>query len=365
MSDIIFAKSAYERKPQFQICTKILKKNTGEKFVIKESLSKEADAHISSLYGKYQLLESTLKGRLSVVPAKREIDNAVCFDFLEGHKFSELINKEIESGNWENAYVLIEDFYNEIKKMTVNSADIVEEFYEIFGRFDLPEGLHYMKPANIDLIFDNIVYEENKGYQLLDYEWCFDFAVPIEYIMYRSILLLPSMANLEQEEQRQIWNIVGISDKMKETFYNMEVAFQRYVYGNDRKLECILKKIGTSKEQFDEVLSWTGRGREYEIAYKESSEKANEYFTAYHKEEQIRCQYERQAQEYREAYQVESKRRIDTEEELLRVQGQFEQELTELQKIQKQLQWEQEKFKCMSWVDCVKYIRQLKSGEKQ
>lgn len=61
-----------------------------------------------------------------------------------------------------------------------------ESFKEVFGEHPGKEYYECVSPANIDLICANI-FEFGDDYEIIDYEWTFDFPVPVAFIMWRMI----------------------------------------------------------------------------------------------------------------------------------------------------------------------------------
>lgn len=67
---------------------------------------------------------------------------------------------------------------------------VSEGFGQIFGK---SAGVNIkdaecVAPANIDAIFENFIIIDHERYINIDYEWTFDFPVPIDFIKYRTLL---------------------------------------------------------------------------------------------------------------------------------------------------------------------------------
>lgn len=65
-----------------------------------------------------------------------------------------------------------------------------EAFVQVFGDVTLPEGQKCRKVTNIDMIFSNVVLEGD-SWHLIDYEWTFDFPIPLNFVLYRTFFWLP------------------------------------------------------------------------------------------------------------------------------------------------------------------------------
>ena len=66
---------------------------------------------------------------------------------------------------------------------------------------------------------------------VLDYEWNFDFAIPLKFILYRSILLNGTLNVMPEEQKKQLMELVDISEEESQLFLQMEISFQKYVTG--------------------------------------------------------------------------------------------------------------------------------------
>ena len=60
-----------------------------------------------------------------------------------------------------------------------------EDFIKVFGDVNLPISLRAGEVNNIDLVFNNIIVGEK--WNIIDYEWTFDFLIPFNYIIYRAV----------------------------------------------------------------------------------------------------------------------------------------------------------------------------------
>ena len=85
----IFAKYNSERLPKYQIVTKIVVDDNGQKYAIKEALCDEAKAHIEDIYNNYELLKNTHNLNL-VKPTK--IENGVMFEMAKGISFENILS---------------------------------------------------------------------------------------------------------------------------------------------------------------------------------------------------------------------------------------------------------------------------------
>ena len=60
---------------------------------------------------------------------------------------------------------------------------MTDKFKEWFGEYDCFEGVPACKFANLDSNVGNILINES-GKWIIDYEWCFDYPIPVEFVKY-------------------------------------------------------------------------------------------------------------------------------------------------------------------------------------
>ena len=163
---------------------------------IYSSLKVNNEYELCSVYSeeaKNILEHALLKSRISYYisfPRKKLFDR---------HKYncvfcvneSNLVGDAIESEFLEGQHITEADaatFIEAVKKAYMKNAKEFEtspEFEEVFGQVSMPRGVLASKYLDVDLIFDNII-KTDKGWQIIDYEWTFDFLVPINYVFYRA-----------------------------------------------------------------------------------------------------------------------------------------------------------------------------------
>ena len=72
---------------------------------------------------------------------------------------------------------------------------------EIFGEISLPDGLTAAPVSNLDMVFSNILMD-GEGFAVTDYEWVFDFPVPIQFLFARSLLLQGAIQTLSRNSRK-------------------------------------------------------------------------------------------------------------------------------------------------------------------
>lgn len=239
--ECLFQKYARCRKEKFQIRTEIIQ-NGKKKFVKKKALCKKAEKHILNIK------ENELKWA-------NELPNIHC---IEGHLYNNTYIMPYISGQnldglfYEHRYnssMFIEQFQYYIKKYLMPKDEklipfeISLKFIQIFGK-DYPNRKQSLRYTNLDLIFSNLRLSEDGVLYSFDYEWCFDFPIPYEYVIWRAAW------NLYKEYKAYLSGIlcekafleaIGISEKDASIYMNMEKNFSKYVFGEAGKENYLSK----------------------------------------------------------------------------------------------------------------------------
>lgn len=238
MERLLYEKLSNERNPKYNIITDIVERD-GKKVVIKKPYDSEAVDHIHRVYDSYRGLQNILQGS----------------DFCVNE--SELVGDVIESEYLEGDHLTADDapaYIEAVKKAYMPHAKEFAsspEFEQVFGKVDLPRGVLAANFLDIDLIFENII-KTNKGWEIIDYEWTFDFLVPINYVLYRAVKFsqLPG-------------HLVEISEAEQAVYQQMEDHFQKdYCFKDVKNLFELRKHAqGHSKTAADFAIA----SRDYQI----------------------------------------------------------------------------------------------------
>ncbi|MCR4693914.1 MAG: hypothetical protein K5773_01140 [Pseudobutyrivibrio sp.] len=238
MEKLLYEKLSNDRNPDFNIITDIVERD-GEKIVIKRPADQGAKGHIKRVFDAYEGLKATLEGSEFLVNESTLVGDAIESQFLTGdHLTAEYGAKYVEA--IKNAY---------LKNATAFSSS--PEFEQVFGQVSFPMGTLASKYIDIDLIFDNII-KTSRGWEIIDYEWTFDFLIPINYVLYRAVKFsdLPS-------------NLVEIPDAEREMYEKMEEHFQsKYCFKGVKNLHELQEHAKSrSKNSADFIIA----SRDYQI----------------------------------------------------------------------------------------------------
>jgi len=171
---IHYVKQNSTRSKEFQITTTIYEDN-GVKYVKKEALSEEAIKHLKKMEdSRISLSKSIINPKVQMAKIIKRTSSSLTFEFIDGVSFED-------------------KFHNSKDK-----NEIVKEYKDF-----LYNSFRFNEIANIDLIFSNIIFKDDKIY-IIDYEWVFSDNIDVEYILYRALSALGDIdilkSNFTQEK---------------------------------------------------------------------------------------------------------------------------------------------------------------------
>ena len=267
----IYSKLTKERDSQYQIETAVYIKENGEKIVEKTSLTSDSETHVNHIY---EVFEKFQKDGKNYFLSCEKSERGVCFPFLSG---SSLYKKIIEAAEKENKNEILRIF-EKYRKLIQNIYDKTEkfaysdEFRKIFGEIENLENQSAGKMVDIDLTFDNIIVE-NQAIQIIDYEWTFEFPVPVKFPIYRAIFALwvkHAQLFMKMFSEDELYECFDISVEERDIFKQMNNNFMKFVEGNDNSYVEMLnayKKpeevIGKEKNPEEYALVFWGNNGDY------------------------------------------------------------------------------------------------------
>lgn len=238
----IYVKFSKERQPQYQIQTSILE-NDGGRRVLKENAS-HSEEHLKGVYNFYNALDKeNLKVRnINYCKADYQ-EGKLYFEYIEGRTLESIINEAVDKKDIKKVYAAIDTLQYVVATGEKEKFTYTDKFNEVFGEgasllFTNDEAMH--KP-NIDLITDNIIV--NDMINIIDYEWIFEFPVPIAFILFRSLFHSNAISRLDKKERDEIYRYCNVQTESIPEYLKMEYHFQEYISCSTYKLRPCLEKM--------------------------------------------------------------------------------------------------------------------------
>ncbi len=257
MKEIIYTKFSNQRKKEYCILTRISERE-GEKVVEKNPDSELAQKHVNRLLDNCQKLRGIYSDNvINIVPCYKNGNGGVNLKYIYGEGYDKYLSRLLEDNRFD-AYLKEIARFAEIVRGAGESKKIEfqnENFQKVFGKIDFSDIKKIIwgsSISNIDMIFSNIIIDKENKLWLSDYEWVFDFAVPHNYIIYRSLLLDISYSKLAEEKKKEVLESLNIDEHERKLYEIMEKGFQGFVSGSNM-LEEFLRTSSNACISTDEI----------------------------------------------------------------------------------------------------------------
>lgn len=274
MNKILYNKYSNERATQFNIRTQISENGEGKRIVSKIAVGSDSISHVQNMYNCYDKLHKKYEDAgISMAPCTLNGDGAD-FEFIKGKNLGVILDKLIEEDKYEEIKNIFDRYLSFVRSQeTKTTFEADETFKNVFGDVSIFDGkeVGVQKPANIDLIFENIIAEDDK-WTIIDYEWILDIEVPSDFIIYRTIFYTLYNSPLSPKfEQMNLYDMAGIPKEYLPVFEQMEQSFQKYVTGGNLAVaayyqngidvkKLVAEKIWREKEVSFQIYRDMGQG---------------------------------------------------------------------------------------------------------
>lgn len=231
---ILYVKNNNDRAKEYQIGTCIYEKD-GIKYVEKRALCLEAIPHLMRMITSYHTLsQSIISNNFKLAKILKKSEMSITFEYIDGISLEQEFNylSKDEKIIFIDLFVkqIEESFKTKIATKPQNNLEIINYFNVSSDKLIKGEKV-FDGVSNIDFIFPNLI-KKNDIYYIIDYEWVFDFDLPIEYIKYRLYLYyqLPIQTKMIYKEIEEYFFFNKVTNKK---------AF--YQYSNRYKLKNLGK----------------------------------------------------------------------------------------------------------------------------
>lgn len=228
----VYTKYSNDRDERFNICTEIFVADDGSKSVVKRPYSQKGQKHINNLYRWCEAFEKKYQNSKLKINHCNRVEDGMKFPFVEGMGLDNVLDKFIEKEDMSSFINTINDYIKEITLVCEKKIfTVTDEFKEVFGDVMLPNDLFCSDITNIDLIFSNIIVQNDK-WNAIDYEWTFDFPIPLNYVIYRALFFYSVQTDLRKQfHNSDFYSSFGITEEEISVYEVMEENLQKYVSG--------------------------------------------------------------------------------------------------------------------------------------
>jgi len=245
MNKPIFSKYSNRGLDKYSIVTTI-HDNNGTLLATKSPLNKDAEEHIKSLAKKYVLLsDSGLSKSMSIVGPISESPDAFTVNVVEGETLEHKLFSALTQADLDSVMVLLEKFFGVLKSMKISEDMKHDKTHRLYEGTSHPWLNGYIYPGIIDMNFDNVVIDPNQSWHLIDYEWCEDYPIPLDYVMGRSLYWFFSRATEAMKLLSQRYDCVEISGAL---------IVPKDVYQKYRNIFSILEHVMALENNFQSIV---------------------------------------------------------------------------------------------------------------
>lgn len=228
--ELLFLKYSVERDEAFRIRTEIVRKADGTKVVRKVPYGEKAKGHVEKIKHWEEALRKQYEPAGVSVNRCTLTDKGAEFEFLKGETLESVLDEYLEKDDFEG-------FIGEIKKYIAKLEQIVSP-----------------KANNIDLIFSNIILNNDGKWNVIDYEWTFEAEVPLRFIVHRAICLYCEQRKQNSLQSGDICRILGITEAEQERFLEMEHQLQLYLLGDTKTMDALQHEYAGKIIDLKEIL---------------------------------------------------------------------------------------------------------------
>ncbi|MBO6149380.1 MAG: class I SAM-dependent methyltransferase [Lachnospiraceae bacterium] len=259
----IYSKHSNERSPHFQIRTDVEVDGNHRSVVVKYPLTDEAVSHLERMEAAYRELSEELKDSSFSPNSCKAIyshdGRLTCleFEFLVGKTMSDGLDSLINAGRPEECINAIVSFARALRNLVSRDFWATQEFADVFGVTGVPGEHKSLMLTDVDMLFDNLIY--NKCWNIIDYEWTFDFPIPVDFVIYRSVEYYMDSLCGESLNKEELYRELGITEEERKAYHIMELSFQKYIAGDHISLKGMYSIFGGNNVMLEETMNLSRR----------------------------------------------------------------------------------------------------------
>ena len=206
-TETVYARYSAYRKPAYRLMT-LIEKNSDKLVVTKISKNEESLDHLASLVNKYNKLAALDLPFELIQPD--QMDNKATFDYIPGLRLDKkVIDLAIEDklDELHSVIDMVLSAIDSLSKKNVKNTD----YTDLIGNTFTSDTTH-IKIGYFDFNLDNFIEYKDSIY-LIDYEWLFDFSLPISFVQSRFFYYLTQqLSQVYKTKASEACPVIGIGD---------------------------------------------------------------------------------------------------------------------------------------------------------
>lgn len=253
-----------DRHVNYQVKTFVFEEK-GVKKVRKEAITAESQAHLKQICRNYEVLKMAYPD-CKVCPVA-VCDNGIEFEYIEGDMLSSRYRTAIRKRDKRQFLDLVNRHVDIIKGNKNNECTFRSslEFEKYFGNGVQYEGKSGLNCVNFEATAQNIIFEGETPV-FIDYEWVFQFPIPLDLVLYHTIIKVNSFYLVELDNvisQKELFDYLNIQCDMDQLEQSWQ-HFYQLLDGRGKenlteaKLSQYRKEILDYRSLSDEVVRLRG-----------------------------------------------------------------------------------------------------------
>lgn len=223
------------RSAALRICTSVFRQRNGTRFVEKKPLEASASAHVAAIARWNAALSKQYAGVPLSVNRGETAGDACRLEFLEAKTLYDDIISAIRRNDEVSALRLMENVFGLIRSAATAPFAPTPAYAELFGSLPLPDTLYCSPVTDVDMNFDNFFLTPPGEMTLIDYEFTFDFPIPVDFPIFRALFYFfrsnPWIVTEHPSFVQEAWKRAHIDRSLFDTFAKQERNFQLHVHG--------------------------------------------------------------------------------------------------------------------------------------
>lgn len=252
-----YVKFSNERAASFAFYTEI----TAGRRVEKVAVSREGTEHLQHIHRMQKKLEEMYGADLQVNRSDWKGDSLE-LAYVSGETFASHVEDVLRSAGEEAALGEIREYLALVipERGRIPFREDDGRFARVFGQKAGPAfqpGTESLPASDIDLIMENLIRRDENNI-LLDYEWTFDFPIPVDFLKYRVLHYFAETCAESPWSTGELCSLLGVDAGLIPVFSGMEQNFQRYAAGDHVAVRDLYEKISPGIWPVQALLEQTG-----------------------------------------------------------------------------------------------------------
>ncbi len=248
---LLFTKYSNERGRSYAIRTDIIRKEKSVRIARKSACFPEGEAHVSSLLRWQKELGAVYQNSRITLNRCWKGEYGVEMEYLTGETLEEHLDRLSLEGKHDQALQEFLDYLKTVEEAGSQKTFVITpQFTEVFGERILPLQLLCSDVTDIDMVAGNAILDGD-SYIHMDYEWTFDFPIPVRYVLYRIIQnYLYGNVQRTAMEREWLYKRIGLTDLEIDQYTKMEESFQEYIRQHTTPLRFLYEEMSPGSIRF-------------------------------------------------------------------------------------------------------------------